>query len=113
MPRQLTLADGQVAASAAAILTGATLGNSFPDGTLVQGVFQNTAGTTETVVLTMTRAGGTSRRVARAVLATNEQLVVTGLAMQPDDTLLATTTNASAVDYVMSASAGAFNLYTL
>lgn len=61
--------------------------------------FQNTGGSAETLVLTLARAGGTARRVLRAVLATNEQLVVTGLAVDGDDTLYAATTNAGVVDY--------------
>lgn len=109
MGRTYTLADGQVAAAAAAILAGSALDTD----TLVQGVFQNTAGTTETVVVTMKRSGGTARRIARAVLTANEQLIFTGQPMQLDDTLLAVTSNGSAVDYVISRSDGPFNLYTL
>ena len=97
--REMTLADGQLAASAATILAG----SSVPPGARVAGTFQNTGGNAETVVLTFQRAGGTARRVARFVLQTNEQAVVRGLGMQPDDTLLGTTTNATAVDYVLSA----------
>ena len=81
MARSLTLADGQLAASAGTILSGSAF-----DGRITA-VFQNVGGQTETVVITMTRAGGTARRVARAVLLDNEQLVVRNLPMQPDDTL--------------------------
>lgn len=102
---QLTLADGQLAASATAILTGST---SSPT---VNVVLQNTsASTTETVVLTFQRSGGTSRRLVRQVLAPNEQLIVSGITLMPDDTLLGQTTNASTVDYLAFSGGGAFNI---
>lgn len=113
MARDVTLADGQLAASAGTILAGSSLPSGV-NGFIVQGIFQNTAATAETVVITMQRAGGTARRIARAVLAQNEQLIVRGLGMQPDDTLLGTTTNASAVDYMITASGGGpFEIITL
>lgn len=111
MARKLTLADGQLAAAAATILAGSSLDGG--EGGKVQVLAQNVGSSAETVVLTMQRAGGTARRVARAVLAANEQLLVTGLPMQPDDTLLGTTTNATSVDYLVTASDGPLTIRTL
>lgn len=98
MARTHTLADGQLAASAGTILAGTSIGN---DPVRVGVVIHNTGSATETVVVTMQRSGGTARRVARAVLNTNESLVINGLPVQTDDTLLGVTTTAEAVDYVV------------
>jgi hypothetical protein len=69
---------------------------------------------TETVVLTFQRAGGVARRIARAVLAPNEQLRVTGLPMGVGDILVGVTTDAATIDYVVSASGdAALNVTTL
>lgn len=69
----LNAADGQLAASAAAIYT-----PQQGDPTTVNVIIQNTGSSSETVVLTMTRAGGTARRIIRTVLLQNEQLFVLG-----------------------------------
>lgn len=111
MARKLTLADGQLAASAGTILAGSSLDGG--EGGLVQVSCQNVGSSAETVVITMKRAGGTARRVARAVLAADEQLQITGLPMQPDDTLLGATTNATSVDYLVTASDGPLVIRTL
>jgi hypothetical protein len=100
MGRDLTFADGQLGTTAAAVIAGA----SVPLGTRLDVILQNTSSVTQTVVLTFQRAGGTARRVARGVLAENEQMHVLGLPIQPDDTLLGVTTGASAVDYLVTAS---------
>ena len=100
MARTLTLADGQLGTTAAAILSG----GSAPPGGHVDVICQNTSSEEQTVVLTFQRSGGTARRIWRAVLAENEQLLVGGIPLQPDDTLLAVTTTASAVDYLVFAS---------
>lgn len=100
MGRRYTLADGQLAASSTTILAGSSLDN--PDGDSLDISCTNTAATTETVIVTLARAGGTARRIARAVLAQNEELVITGLKMQGDDTLAAYSTNVSAVDYLVT-----------
>lgn len=111
--REYTLANGVLAASAGTILAGTSLPPNL-NGYCLAANFQNTAATSETVVITMQVAGGTARRVARVILATNESLQINGLQMQPDDTLLGTTTNASAVDYViMAGSAGPLSITTL
>lgn len=102
-----TLADGQVAASAAALLSG--------QGGPVSVTFQNVGGSPETVVVTLARAGGPARRVARAVLAANEQLLLVGLPISAADSLKAVTSNAESVDYVVSAApeSAPLQVYTL
>lgn len=100
MGRNLTFADGQLGTTAAAILAG----SAVPAGTRLDVNLQNTSGVSQTVVLTMQRAGGTARRVARGVLAQDEQLILTGLPIQPDDTLLGVATGGSSVDYLITAS---------
>lgn len=104
--RNVTLADGQLGASAATLLSGADF-----DGN-VQLACHNTAAAKQTVVINFQRAGGTARRIARAVLEQDESLFVTGIALQPDDTLLGYATGASAVDYMVTLSAGPFSIYT-
>ena len=96
MARELTLADGQLGTSAASVLSGA----DAPSG-VVSGIFHNTSDVEQTVLLTFKRSGGTARRLVRAVLLENEQLIVSNLPMQPDDTLLGRTTTASTVDYLI------------
>ncbi len=102
MPRPLTITSGQLGATAATLLAGA---NAPPSGR-VDVVLQNTGSSSETVVLTLQVAGGTARRVCRAVLEENEQLFIIGLPIQADDTLAASASNASTVDYSIFASGG-------
>jgi hypothetical protein len=88
-----TIADGQVAAAAAAIVSGV----SGP----VSLTFTNVGGLSETLVLTVVRGStGTARRIRRDVLAANEQLILAGLPLNVTDVLKAATSNASSVDYV-------------
>lgn len=96
-----TLADGQLAASAATILSGATVGAQR-----VTVILTNTGGSAETVVLSLSRDGGTARQLARAVLSQYERLIVTGLCVDPADVLKGQTSNATAVDYTILAGAG-------
>lgn len=103
MARPLTLADGQLGTTAATLLSGA----DAPQSGRVDVVLSNTGTSEETVVLTFQRSGGTARRLARLVLNANEQAHVRGVAVQPDDTLLAVTSTASAVDYLVTASGAA------
>jgi hypothetical protein len=92
------LGNGQVAASAAAIASW-TGSQSYR----TNATFANTSSSlTETLVVTVLRAGGTARRVCRAVLAPNEHLVVTGIVIDSGDTLKASTTDATTVDYDVS-----------
>ena len=101
MSRRLhTLADGQLGSTAAAILSG----TDSPPSRRVCVVCQNTGTSEETVVLTFQVGGGTARRLFRAVLNENEQLVADGLPIQEGDTLLGVTSTASTVDYLVSAS---------
>ncbi len=97
MNANLTLANGQVAATAGQIVS--WVGSESYRLNLT---FQNVALTTETLVVTLVRASGPARRVARAVLAPNEQLVLAGFAVDGDDVLNAVTTNALAIDYTPS-----------
>lgn len=103
-----TLADGQVAITTpTALLTG------VPGPVSV--TFCNTGVVSETLVVTLARAGGTARRVARAVLAADEQLVLAGVPLNAADSLKAVTTTAGVVDYVVYAAPDAAPLtaYTL
>lgn len=95
----LTLADGQLASSAATVLDVAADGMDR----VVNASFRNTSTTlTETVALTLTPTGGsTARSVVRAVLSPNETLVVTGLGVGAGAVLKGSATDASTVDYVV------------
>jgi len=92
----LTLADGQVSTSAAEILSGGAAGAQR-----VTCSFVNTNAAAQTLIVTFKRNGGTSRVIRRAVLAQYESLEIRGLPMDAGDSLLAVTTTASAVDYVI------------
>lgn len=90
------VADGQLASSATALYTGIAQVQAVV-------VCQNTsASLTETVAITLTKLGGTARRVAYAVLAPNEQLVVTGLPLNVSDVVKGSATDATTVDYTVS-----------
>lgn len=95
--RNLNFADGQVAASATAIAS-----DLSQSGQWVNGLFSNVSSTSQTLILTLSRLGGTSRRVFRAILDVDESLQVTGLPINSGDTLYAATTDASSVDYILS-----------
>lgn len=88
------LTDGQVAATATALLAGPA-----DSGARVDLCFANVGGSPETLVVTLSRSGGTQRRVFRAVLAADEQAYVRGLAVGSADTVYAATSNAASVDY--------------
>lgn len=97
MATNLNAADGQVAATATQILAGEDNARRY------NLTFSNVGTTEQTLVLTLSRNSGTARRVRRVVLAVNEQLDVFGLAVDKRDSLLAQATDASSVDYVVSA----------
>ena len=97
MARVQTLTDGQLAATATSLLSGATVADQK-----VQIVCVNTGTGAETVIVTQKVSGGTARQVARSILGAKETLIVTGIGMHGDDTLLGQTTNATTVDYVVS-----------
>ena len=104
----LSLADGQLASSAAVILDVAASGRT------VNLVFTNTSGSaSETVLVTVSRAGGTGRRLTRAVIAANESLYVNGVALDPGDNISASATDATTVDYQVTVGSGPFNVYSL
>lgn len=103
MPR--SLANGQLAASAGTLLAGSTL---LGQEVIVDVDLSNTsATTTEVVVLTVSRAAGTARRKRRIQLAPNETATVTGITIDPTDTLSGSTTNATTVDYDITVNNGA------
>lgn len=109
--RDFTLADGQVAATAGTILAGSELPTN---GGKITATFHNAGSTTETLIVSLKVSGGTARRKAQAILYAKETLVINAMAMQPDDTLLAATTNATTVDYTIDGKAeGPFSVYTL
>lgn len=102
-----TLADGQVATSAAAIYT-------VPAGTvtvLKYINFYNTNSATQTLSVYITRSGGTRRQVIRQVLDQYQSLALLSegesLTLSTGDALEADTTTASAVDYIVSGAADA------
>ena len=84
-------------------MAGSTTGQRKIGLTLV-----NTGTTTETVIVTFARAAGTQRQIARAILSAKERLEITGLWLEATDTIYATTTNASTVDYLVTDSDGPF-----
>jgi hypothetical protein len=89
--------SGQVASSDTAIFT-----STDPAQRIVAAVFENTSSSlTETLVVSFTISGGSKLRLARAVLAPNEQFVINGLTMNTSDSLSATTTDASTVSYTV------------
>lgn len=89
----LTIANGQLATSATALAT--ATGSDLWSLRLT-----NTSGSlTETVLITVLRQGGTARRVARIVLAPNEQAVVTNIPVESGDIVKGATTDATTVDY--------------
>ena len=96
MPRELTLADGQLPTTAATLVSGGDVPNHH-----VSGVFANVSTYDVTVTITFKRAGGTARRIAYAVLAPNESLRLNDQPIQGDDTLLGLASVATAIDYVL------------
>ena len=95
--RNLTIADGTVAASATEIATGPS-----DQGGRVNVSFANTGTAEEVVILTITRGTGTARRLKRFTLGPDEQADLNGQALNKDDSLKASSTNAEVVDYVVS-----------
>lgn len=98
--KNLTIADGSVAATATQITAGS--GNH---ARRLNVKFCNVGGLEETLLLTVSRNGGAARRLKRVVLAANEEFKLGGLPLNQSDSLLAATTNAASVDYVVSIAA--------
>lgn len=94
------LSDGQLGATAATLLSGA----NAPASGLVDVLLNNTGTTEETVLLTLQVRGGTARRVVRVVLNENQAAHIRRVPVGFEDTLLAVTTTASTVDYVVTIS---------
>ena len=101
MAREFTITDGQLGTTAATLLAG----TSAPPGNRVDIMLRNTGTAEETIQLTLSVGGGTARNLPQIVLDEDESAIIHGLAIQAGDTLTAVTTNASVVDYVVSASA--------
>ena len=95
--RNLNLTDGQLAASPAEITVG-----PCDIAKRLNLTFCNTGTAEETIILTLTRSGGTARRLKRVVLQENEQFEICGLPLDSDSSLKGSTTNAGAVDYTIS-----------
>lgn len=89
----LLIGNGQLASTAAAL--GTATGRDLWSLKLA-----NTSGsTTETILITVLRNGGTARRLARIVLAPNEQATVTNIPVESGDVVKGVSTNATTVDY--------------
>jgi hypothetical protein len=102
LKQNLVIADGQVAATATQITTGAA-----SRARRLNVIFSNVGTQTETLIITTLRGGGanltgTARRIHRVLLDPNWSLHIRGLPLNIDDSLLAVTTDAGAVDYVIS-----------
>jgi len=94
------VADGQLAASQTTIYT-------VPGSTKAYGhsLVCNNVGSTSETVQVWVNVSGTARRIARAILEAGETLIVEGHEMpllEAGDTVLASTTTATTVDYVLS-----------
>lgn len=92
----LNLGAGQLAVSAGALISPVL---ATDNAERINITCHNTGGSSETVVITVLVAGGTARRVARAVLAANESFLLSGLPINGADIVKGATTNATAVDY--------------
>jgi len=105
MSRQLNLADGQLAATSAAILGAAKL-----ERTVGITLYNTSEGVEQTVVLTVTRSGGSARTIFRSLLKPLETRYVSGIGLDPSDVLAGYASYASAVDYLVTLSAGPFTV---
>lgn len=104
----ITIADGQLPTTAGVLVAGTTYSDDK-----IQISCVNTGVVSETIIITFSRSGGTSRQIVRAILVAKETLLITGLAIASGDSVSGVTTTASTVDYVVSgASAGQFNIQT-
>ena len=98
--RELTLADGQLGAAAATIVSGADVPSHY-----VNVLLTNVSGNDNVeVTLTFQRAGGTARRLARRTLDNNESVELVNWPIAPDDTLLGVASLAASVDYIVTQS---------
>ncbi len=97
--RNLVLADGQVAATTAAVVIAGTRDVACRYNFTFTNV---SASSTETLVITYSRAGGTQRQLRQVVLEPDETFELTGLPMNKADSVYAVTTDALSVDYLVS-----------
>ncbi len=98
--QNLVLGDGQVETTAAIVLQGAlSIAGRY------NLTFANSGSSSETLVLTYSRNGGTQRLIRTVTLETDEVFEITGLPVNKADAVYAATTNASVVDYVTSVAA--------
>lgn len=95
--KNLTIADGQLSASATQVTAG-----PGDHARKINVILSNTGTQDETVVLTYSRAGGTQRRVWYGVLSPNWQARICGLPINGGDVLYGQTTDANVVDYLVS-----------
>ncbi len=95
--QNLTLTSGQVAAVATQITMGR--GNRAKPLNLK---FCNVGVVEQTLTLTVSRNGATAVRIKQVVLAINEEFLITGLGLNGTDSLLAVTTSAASIDYLVS-----------
>ena len=99
-----SLANGQLAASSGTVLGAETARGA--ERVVNVNLANTSASTTETVLLTVSRNGGTARRLDRIVLAPNESAKLLNVALDPPDVLAGSSTNATTVDYDITISAG-------
>lgn len=107
----VSLADGQVGIVAAAIY-----GPGVPIPGPVSLILSNVGGNDETVTITVKRGStGTPRRLIKLTLSADEQLYIIGLPLSGTDTILAVTTDAASVDYLVFAApdAAPLKIYSL
>ena len=97
LKQNLNLSSGQLAASNTLITAGPGSKARRINLTLC-----NTGSQTETIYLTLSLKGGTARRLRKLSLDPDEQYFIAGLPVDVDDGLYGYTTNASAVDYILS-----------
>lgn len=95
--QNLNVTDGQLAASVTTITSGPA-----SKGRRLNLTFCNTGSQSETIVLTLSRQGGTARRIRRFTLDPDEQADYQGLAVDKADVLYGYSTNANVVDYTVS-----------
>lgn len=97
-----SLADGQVAAAAAAIYTVPALTKGY----LKTLALFNTNAASQTIILRIVRSGGTPRKWKRYVLAENESAEAidpgASLELSAGDAITAESTNATSVDYAIT-----------
>lgn len=100
----LVLADGQLAATVGTILAPSR------DERFVAVMLANTAEQSQQVTMLLLRAGSTARRLVRGKLLKDESCQITGIPIDPSDTLQAYADGGSAVDYTVTMSVGQFSV---